>query len=146
MSDLSYSTVETLESYKVSLGYYNQLKRENEYLSTTLSTNENSLLTNNRKSFYENQITSSYSSWQQLFFFVYSFFLVIYIWLRFFVDIDKSFVYSVLKCLVLCIFPFLTHFLSELLLSGFLYVAKQPYMNPYFNIESINPYLKEYIP
>jgi hypothetical protein len=135
---------ELLESYKISLGYYTDLLKENEFLNKTYKVNTDDIITNNRKTFYENQYIESCDEWFRFFTFVYYFFVVIFVWLTFVVEIDKSIFKSGLQCCFLGIFPYLTVYFSQIIVGIILYLFNLSYFNPYLNIKS-NDTLPEFL-
>jgi hypothetical protein len=131
--------LQLMESYAVSMKYYMQLQRENKFLTLDNSNNEMDLHTNNRKTFYENQFTEGLNQNYKLWFFMYMFFFVIYVYLSFFIIVNANLNITIVKCLLLFIYPFITHFLSEIILSLVLKVSSTVYANPYFNIQPSSP-------
>lgn len=122
------TNINDLETYFVSLGYYSQLKKENEILTEDMSNNNTDLFTNNRKTYYENQYIESLNQWYTTLFSVYMFLLIIYVLISFFV-ITSNMSFTVIKCLLLFLYPFITSYLSQIILNLNNNTTSNPYLS-----------------
>jgi hypothetical protein len=142
--------INELESYFVSLGYYSQLQNENLFLTQDTSNNSTDLFTNNRKTYYENQYIESLSQWYKIWFAVYMCLLLIYVALSFFA-ITNDVRMVILKCVFLFVYPFITSYLSQLVLSILFILKTETLLNPYLNMvpsasksSNLSPYLNTF--
>ena len=120
------TSLNLLESYTVSVEYYNRLRRENEFLTNAINTSKTDLFTNNRKSYYENQYIADTMKSFKFWVFVYLTLYVIYVYLLFTNNMNESFFPLLAECIILLLYPFNCYFLSEMIVSLLIYISKQP--------------------
>jgi hypothetical protein len=127
------TNINVLEPYFVSLGYYSQLQKENDFLTKDMNDNNTDLFTNNRKTFYEGQYIDTLHQWSTIWFCVYMCFLVVYVLLSFFM-ISNNLSLIVIKCVLLFLYPFTTSYLSQFVLTVLYSLNTKTFLNPYLNI------------
>jgi hypothetical protein len=96
---------------------YTRYKKDNDFLIKKLKNMTNDVLTNDRKTYYENQgIEYLKSFYSYSFTFVYSLFMIVYIYIAFAIPSHLTFIYRILLLFGLLLLPFFSSYIISIII------------------------------
>jgi cation transport ATPase len=98
--------------------YYNILIKKGENMDRKIATHESDTITNNRKTFYENQKYDKLNTWNLFFKFIYIVFLIIFLIFIFTLDSNRGKGHLIGILILFIGYPFIINFIINKLLLG----------------------------
>lgn len=141
-TDTVYSEIQTFSKLENNLKYvydlYYNLEKENDELYISFKDSSSDILTNERKTYYEDQGISNLSLWYYVLLVIYIIFAICFAILSVVYPSSFGWKYRLAICVCLIILPFISAYLLDLILVIFSYIYSYLPKNAHLTIEPPN--------